>query len=630
MTLPAKAPADEPPDHSDGEARLIVENMPGFAWSAGEDGKLRYLNARFLEYTGKRIEEVARTEVLHPADVERTVAAWSYAVATGDPYVVEHRVRRVDGTYRWFRSSAVRIHDPRSREIGWYGVDIDIDDQKRSDEALQKSEQELRGVVDALPQPIVVLRPDGTGLYVNRPLIDYTGLTMEELMTPDTRGNPVLYPPEDWPRLREQRQRGLESSLPFEIETRIRRKDGQFRWFLVRYAPLRDEQGRILRWYASGTDIDDRKRAEDALRRSEQELRLLIETLPAMVLRTTPDGDVDYINQRYADYLGRSVAELTRQQCRDLVHPDDLDTAAREWARSLETGVLTAQYRIRRADGVYRWFQIHAEPLRDVDGHVVHRYGVHVDIDDSKRTEDALRATQAKLSRATQVATVAELAASIAHEINQPLAALVANAHACQRWLSAEPPNLERAQLTVERIIREGRDAAEVVSRIRALFQRTAPARSLLDVNEVIAEVSRLMSEELSSRNVTIATDLDAKLPATWVDRVQMQQVIVNLVRNSIEAMESADSHPKVLSIRSRRDGSDGVLVEIRDTGIGVEDVERIFEPFFSTKGHGMGMGLAICRSIVEAHEGRLWATRNSPRGATFSIRLPVGAIGSR
>ena len=367
------------------------------------------------------------------------------------------------------------------------------------------------------------------------------------------------------------------------------------------------------------------------LRKSEQELRLLIETVPAMVWRTTPGGEIDYINQRLADYLGRSVTDLKQQRWREIVHRDDVDTAAREWSRSLETEApLAAQYRLRRADGVYRWFQIRAEPLRDVDGHVVHWYGVHVDLDDSKRTEAALRATEAQLSRATQVATVAELAASIAHEINQPLAALVANAHACQGWLSAEPPNLERAQVTVDRIIRDGHDAAEIVRRIRALFKRTAPTRTLLDLNEVIAEVSRLMSDELSSKNVTLVTDLEANLPATWVDRVQVQQVIVNLVRNGIEAMDAAESHPKELAIRSRRDGSDGVLIEIQDTGIGLEDAERIFEPFVSTKGHGMGMGLAICRSIVEAHEGRLWATRNSPRGATFSVRLPVGAGASR
>ena len=759
--------SSESPHHSDCEARLIVENMPGFAWSAGQDGKLRYLNQRFLEFTGQTLEDFnraegvasfGRTEVLHPEDVAATVKAASHSVATGDPYVIEHRVRRFDGTYRWFRASALRILDARSREIGWYGVDIDIDDQKRAEEALQKSEQELRGIVEALPQTIVVLGPDGSGLYANRPLLDYTGLTMEQLMAPDSRGNPVLFHPDDWARLQDERRQGLARATPFEIEWRVRRKDGQYRWFLVRYHPLRDEQGRILRWYASGTDIDDRKRAEEALRKSEQELRLLIETLPAMVWRTTAHGEPDYINQRYADYLGRSLAELTQQRWREVVHPEDVATSARVWPWALETGTpVDTTCRFRRADGAYRWFHVHAEPLRDGDGHVVRWYGVNVDIDDRKRAEEALRksehelrqlidtipaavwratpdgepdyfnqrmardtgtsqtdllnrnvrrnlihpddidtvardwaragetetafnsthraraadgsyrwvnaraermrdeaggilhwygvmfdiddhkraeealrTTQAKLSRASRIAIVSELAASIAHEISQPLAALVANGHAIQRWLSAEPPNLDRARLTADRLIRDGNAAAEVVNRIRALFKRTGLTRARLDLNEVIREVNRLLADEVAARSVRIETDLADDLPPIWADRVQMQQVVVNLVRNGVEATESDERDPKALSIRSRRDGANSVLIEIRDEGSGLDDPERVFEPFFTTKATGMGMGLAISRWIVEAHQGRLWAASNTPRGAVFSFTLPISSSASR
>jgi PAS domain S-box-containing protein len=773
-----KAPSDSLP-HSDCEARLIVENMPGFAWSADQDGTLRYVNHRLLEYAGKGMDDFNRVEtgpsfgridVLHPDDVADTLKAASHSVATGDPYVVEHRVRRFDGTYRWFRVSALRIRDPLSQEIGWYGVDVDIDDQKRADEALReseqrlnrlietlpamvwratpdgepdyinprlanytgrgldgigrgpedlgrtlddlvklkvqnamihqddldttalawaranethaldltariraadgsyrwfqaraepmrdaagrivhwygvavdiddrkraeealrKSEQELRGIVDAIPQTIVVLDADGHGLYANRPLLDYTGLTMEQLLTPDSQGNPALFHFEDWARLQDERRQGLARSMPFELEWRVRRNDGQYRWFLVRYHPLRDEQGRILRWYAGGTDIDDRKRAEDALRKSEQELRLLIETLPGMVWRTTADGEPDYINQRYADYLGRSLPELAQQKWREVVHPDEVVTRAREWSRALETGTpVDTTCRFRRADGAYRWFHLHAEPLRDGDGHVVRWYGVNVDIDDQKKLEEALRTTQAKLSRASKIATVSELAASIAHEISQPLAALVANGHAIQRWLSAEPPNLERARLTAERLIRDGSDAAEVVNRVRALFKRTDLTRTLLDLNEVIREVNRLMTDEASTKGVRIEIDLAADVPPIWADRVQMQQVIVNLVRNGVDATESEQSDPKVLSIRSARDGTNSVLIEIRDQGTGLEDVERVFEPFFTTKETGMGMGLAISRWIVEAHQGRLWAASNTPRGAVFSFTLPISSSAS-
>ena len=768
MTVALTAATDESPDHGDREARLIVEHMPGFAWSAGQDGKLRYVTPRLVEFTGKRIEDVSNTAVLHPEDVAATLNAWSHAVATGEPYLVEHRVRRVDGSYRWFRVSALRVRDPGSQDLRWYGVDIDIDEQKRTDDAvreseqrltrlietlpamlwratpdgepdyinprlanytgrgldgvgrgpedlgrtlddlvklkvqnamvhqddleaaagawarahategafdltarlrgadgsyrwfqaraepmrdeagrivhwygvavdiddrkqaedaLRKSEQELRGIVDALPQTISVLGPDGTGRYANRPLLDYTGLTMEQLMTPDSRGNPVLFHPDDRARLKDERLQGLARKMPFEIEWRVRRKDGQYRWFLVRYHPLRDEQGQILRWYAGGTDIDDRKRAEEALRKSEQELRLLIETLPAMVWRTSADGEPDYINQRYADYLGRPLAALAQEKWREIVHPDDVATASREWSWARETETpLDTTCRFRKADGEYRWFHVHAEPLLDGDGRVVRWYGVHVDIDDLKKAEEALRATQAQLSRASEIAAVSGVAASIAHEISQPLAAMVAYGHACQRWLAADPPNFERARLAAERIVRDGTSAAEVVSRIRALFKRADLSRTLVNLNQVIGEVNRLLTDEVASRNISIATDLADDLPPIWADPVQMQQVIANLARNGVDAMASEDSRPKVLDIRSRRDGTNRVLIEVRDRGSGLDDVEKVFEPFFTTKKEGMGMGLAICRWIVEAHEGRLWAARNSPRGAVFSFALPISS----
>ena len=497
MTAALNAPPDES-RHSDRETRLIIEHMPGFAWSAGQDGKLRYVNPRFLEFTGQRIEDVARTEVLHPEDVERNVTAWSHAVATGEPYLVEHRVRRFDGTYRWFRVAAARGRDSSSQELRWYGVDLDVDDQKRTD---------------------------------------------------------------------------------------------------------------------------------DALRESEQRLTQLIETLPAMVWRATPDWVADCVNRRWVTYTGLSLSEWN--SCP--IHPDDAQKVSRAFALATASATgLEFTARVRGADGSYRWFETRVEPVRDEAGRVVHWFGIEVDVDDRKRAEDALHAAQAQLARASEIANVSGVAASIAHEISQPLAAMVANGHACQRWLAADPPNLDRAQLAAERIVRDGTSAAEVVSRIRALFKRTEVTRTLVNLNDVVGEVSRLMADEMADRNIRIDTALADDLPPVWADAVQMQQVIANLARNGVDAMKSEAGHPKVLAIRSRRDGPNNVLIEIRDQGSGLDDLEKVFEPFFTTKAEGMGMGLAICRWIVEAHEGRLWAAHNSPRGAVFSFTLPISSRESR
>ncbi len=215
----------------------------------------------------------------------------------------------------------------------------------------------------------------------------------------------------------------------------------------------------------------------------------------------------------------------------------------------------------------------------------------------------------------------AELSASIAHEINQPLASVVTNAHACQTWLSHDPPNLERAQTTLERIIRDGHSAADVVRRIRALFKEAAPVKAPVDINQIVAEVLRLISDELRDSSIIIETDLDADLPVIAADRVQVQQTLINLVHNAMEAMDGVTDRAKSLLLRSRRQGEE-LLIQVRDHGVGVKNATLIFEPFFTTKQSGMGMGLSICRSIVEAHGGRLWATANEDAGMTFSFTL--------
>jgi signal transduction histidine kinase len=254
--------------------------------------------------------------------------------------------------------------------------------------------------------------------------------------------------------------------------------------------------------------------------------------------------------------------------------------------------------------------------------HTLDRRDVNWEINSLVR-EEALRTMRARLGHASQLATVAELSAAVAHEVNQPLAAVVANASACLRWLSDVPPNLERARLTAERIVRDANSASEVVDRVRALFKHSTVASVPLNLNEVIDEVRQLMLDEVSRSNVSVETDLERDLPQIWADRVQMQQVMVNLVRNGIEAMGATIHVPKLLSIRSRSEGA-YVRVEVCDRGSGVQDSEKAFKPFFTTKKTGMGMGLAICRSIVEAHRGRLWATQNEGWGATFCFTLPV------
>jgi PAS domain S-box-containing protein len=621
------------------EARLIVESMPGLGWSTDATGSFRYVNPSVLEYVGKPAAELDRVKgsntfgwakVVHPEDADRTIAAFLHSLKTGEPFVSDHRVRRFDGTYRWLSATARATRDHDGRVTGWYGTTIDIQERKEAEEALRTSEQRLRAIIESIPGMIAGADADGAHNYANRRLLDFVGMTLEEAAG---RGWLNTIHPDERDFVSNEWLRSVRTHQPFDVTHRIRRFDGEYFWFHARGEPYLDSSGRVLGWYALLVDVDARKKAEEALRKSEQQLRLRIDTIPALVWCATPDGRPSYFNKRLIEYAGLTPHQFDAVRGDNgglsargaLIHPDDLPVVERIWEQAVKTGEpFSVRHRIRRADGVYRWADGRGEPLRGDDGRVVQWYGVTVDIEDETRMQDALRLTQDRLSRASQTASLAEMSASIAHELNQPLASVVTNGYACLRWLSAEVPNIERARDAAERTIRDGNAAAEVVSGIRALFKRTPAAGTLLDINDVIDEVCQLLGDEASRRKTHIEIDLEANLPPTMADRTQIQQVLMNLARNGLDAMELTADPFRALFIRSRCNDPQTILIEVRDHGGGLADPEKVFEPFFTTKKKGMGMGLAICRSIVEAHEGRLWAAPNEGKGATFSFTLPV------
>jgi PAS domain S-box-containing protein len=370
-----------------------------------------------------------------------------------------------------------------------------------------------------------------------------------------------------------------------------------------------------------------RQRAEEALRASERDLSLIIETIPGLVWCAGPDGHLNYLNQRILDYTGTSPGDWAQLGWTSFLHPDDAQPTAHAWSRAVDTGrPFEIQCRLRRSDGVYRWFQVFGQAAHQNGGRVTRWYGLLIDIDDRRNMEEALRESQVRLSRATQTATVGQFAASIAHEINQPLAAVVASGHACLRFLSAQPPNVAGAIEAAQSIVRDGKDAGEVVRRIRPLFKRTAIEKSMVNVNDAIGEVLRLLAGEIAKRGVSVETDLWENAPLVYGDRVQLQQLILNLLVNGMDAMDSVSNRPKKLWIRSNPGSHGQIQIELRDNGVGLQDADRIFEAFFTTKENGMGMGLAICRSIVEAHHGKLWIAPQEGPGATFCVRLPLTA----
>lgn len=373
------------------------------------------------------------------------------------------------------------------------------------------------------------------------------------------------------------------------------------------------------------------KHAEAALRTSERELKLIIETIPGLVWCASAAGDLTYINRRISDYVGVPHGNQAVSGWVSFVHPNDVDSVVRAWSRSVASGeFFEVQCRLRRADGAYRWVHLLSQLGRDGGGAKTRWYGLFIEIDDRKNMEESLRTIQDRLSRGAQTFAAGKLAASIAHEINQPLAAVVMNAHACLRWLSAKPPDLVNAYETAENILQNGKCIGDVVQHVRALFQHSSVERIPLNVNEVITEVLCLLNSELSREHVTLETKYANDLPNVEGDRVQLQQLVLNLLRNAMEAMSEVVNRPKRLVISTGRPSADEIQVEISDSGVGLKDTEKIFESFYTSKPNGMGMGLAISRSIAESHNGRLWASSREGTGATFCFSLPTKVKGEK
>ncbi len=318
---------------------------------------------------------------------------------------------------------------------------------------------------------------------------------------------------------------------------------------------------------------------------------------------------------------------------KEFLHPEDFPETARAFYQAIQTGEpYEAVHRLRRADGQYRWHHARAEPLRDKEQRIIQWYGLSVDIDERKKAEEGLRRSesylaeaQMALAHANRVATTGQLTSSIAHEVNQPITAAVTYALAARRWLSAEPPKFHEVDDALSLIVKEGNRAGEVVGRIRALIKKAPARKDAVAINDAILEVIALTRTEAANNSVSVRTQLADGLPRVQGDRVQLQQVLLNLIINAIEAMRDIGEKERELLVSSRNE-PDGVSVEVRDSGPGFAPatLERVFEAFYTTKPGGLGLGLSICRSIIEAHGGRLWATRCEPPGALFQFTVPA------
>jgi len=450
--------------------------------------------------------------------------------------------------------------------------------------------------------------------------------------------------PEDRDRVR--REVFLESpneGSHFDVDFRIVLPGVAIKYVRSTGHPVRNLSGDLLEYVGTSIDVTERKRADEERERllaseraafaeavaAQQRFRDLVNSVEGIVWEAdVPSFQFSFVSKEAERVLGYPVERWLSEPTfwKDHVHPDD-----REWALQFCQTATTEkrnhqfEYRMTAADGRVVWLRNLVTVVVD-GGHVPRVRGVMVDLTKHKQAEEALREARADLAHVSRVTTMGELTAALAHEVNQPIAAASTNANTCLRWLAGDTPNIEEARAAAARIVKDGKRAAEIISRTRLLFKKGTPQNELVDLNEVIGEMIVLLRGETTQYNILVGTDLAADLPQIMGDRVQLQQVLMNLMINGIEAMKDVDG-TRELAVRSQRAGNEEVAVSVTDTGMGLpQQAEQIFNAFFTTKRHGTGMGLRISRSIIESHGGRLWAANNSPRGASFCFSLPTKA----
>jgi PAS domain S-box-containing protein len=773
------------------ELGRVVDVLPGLVWTARLDGHIDFLNQRWCEYTGCRVDEAhgrAWQTAIHPEDLPELLERWRSILASGEPGEMEARLRRFDGEYRWFLFRICPLADTSGRVVKWCGMNIDIDDRKRAEEALRAHERHFRSIVDGFPALVALRTPAGDLEYANRRYLEYFGATLERHKRSEWGHN---FHPDDLAEVLAAWREAAETGSPCDIECR-HRAGGIYRWFHMHGFPLRDTEGRIVLWYLLHTDIDDRKRAEVLLAGEKRLLEMvasghpisgilealcrLVEnmatgcycsvvlvdpsgtrlehgaapSLPASFIASIngrpvnvdsgPCATATYLNEQviaadltsetrwapwrpmalahglqacwstpitstagkvlgtFAIYyneprtptpgeqslieqlthiasiaveraqndaaLKRSEAFLAEAQhlsstgsfswrvatdeitwseqayrifefdhgvpvtlklIGSRVHPEDIPLLNEMLDRARGDGSdLEYEHRLQMPDHSVKYLHVVAHGTRNQDGRLEY-IGAIQDVTERRLSEEALSKIRSELARVARVTSLGALTASIAHEVNQPLSGIITNASTCLRMLAADPPNVDGARETARRTIRDGNRASDVITRLRALFGKKDTKTESVDLTEAAREVIALSLSELQRSRVILRAELAEDLPAVTGDRVQLQQVILNLLRNASDSMSGIDDRPRKLVIRTERVEDDCVRLTVRDTGVGFEPqaVGRLFEAFYTTKSGGMGIGLSVSRSIIESHHGRLWAAANDGPGATFSFSIP-------
>jgi PAS domain S-box-containing protein len=581
--------ADEASNVIEERLRLIIDTIPTIVWRRLPDGSADFLNQHFREYTGLSLEDGLGwgwMNAFHPDD--RLMEESRAALAAGKPFEKEARLRRADGQYRWFLIRAVPLRDDQRNIVNWYGTSIDIEDLKRA-------EDRIRLIIDTLPTMVWTLQPDGAVDFVNRRWMDYVGLSLEEELADPT--GPVH--PEDLPRVMEKWSADAAAGESSEDEMRLRRADGEYRWFLVRTAPLRDEQGKVVKWYGVSIDIEDRKRAES-------QSRTLIDAIPQQIWSGKPDGTLDYCNDRWRSYKGLGPEDLQGNGWQTMLHPDDRDRVTQAWHESVVNGTPYEQEeRHRAADGTYRWFLARGIPLRDAEGRIVRWYGTNTDIEDRKQAEAHLRRLSGQLLR-SQDKERRRIARDLHDSTGQNLVAL---AMMLSQARGAIPSGARKSR----RLVSECKALADKCIRdVRTLsYVLHPPALDQAGLGDAIRDYVAGFTKR---SGIQVELKLSPRLGRMERD------VELALYRVVQESLTNIQRHSGSQQAKIRIDRNSNLTLEISDRGHGTSVGRQRGEeqPRFV-----FGVGIHSMQERVKLIGGRLHLDSSS-RGTTVRVTIPL------
>jgi len=604
----------------------LVDILPGLVWCATPDGRIELLNRRWREYTGVDLGHPSDAEwqaAIHPDDLPQWIERWRSVSTSDEPWELELRLRRFDGAYRWFVCRACAQTDASAQIVRWCGINIDIDDRRRAESHLRTIETNFGRWVESFPGLMVTMSMTGQVELFSQEVLEYFGKTPEELrnwaMTDAVH-------PDDLARVVAAFTDSVTTGKPYSIEHRCRRADGVYRWFQVRALAVRDADERITGWYVVLVDIDDVKRAEAELRRAHNsfaDAQRLSKT--GSFITDLVAEDHNWSEEAYRIFEFETESKVTVQRIRDIIHPDDLPSFDSVIARGMSGVNVDFAFRIVTARGAVKHVRGIAHVVEQVEGRPMF-VGALQDVTESMVAEEALNKARSELAHVSRITTVSALTASIAHEVNQPLAAIITNASTCLRMLNRDPPNIDGARETIRRAARDGNRASEVIARLRVLFTKREFTLESVDLSQATREVLALSMSDLRRSRVILQAELADDVPPVTGDRVQLQQVILNLLRNASDAMADVHDRSRDLLVKTEREDGNRVRVIVRDAGVGLssQSIDQLFDAFYTTKSGGMGIGLSVSRSIIETHHGRLWAAPNDGPGATFGFSIPV------